>query len=191
MIALHMLVKDEQELLPKLLAQVKPYVSEMVIVVDASSTDGTKAIALAHGATVVTHDLDHDFAAARNAGLEQVTQPWVLWLDGDESLSPELKGWLERFLENPPLTCDAVAIRRHNLIDNKPIGDHTYEWHIRLFRRHLRCEGRIHERINVLDHLSGAAPGNCMIFHHKTQKRQDVRNEQYMEWPEQRAIVGG
>ncbi len=188
MIALHMLVKNEEALLPRLLEQVKPYVAEMVIVVDASSTDGTEAIARAHGAKVIIRELDHDFAAARNAGLELVTEPWVLWLDADELLSPELQTWLKRFVD---VDCDGIAIRRQNLIDNRPIGSHTYEWHVRLFRKHLRCQGRIHERIVVGKDRMKAAPKECMIFHHKTQARQDMRNEQYMEWPEQRAIVGG
>ena len=190
MISLHMLVKDEEALLPKLMTQVSPFVSEMVIVVDASSTDNTAAIARSYGATVLVKGLDHNFAAARNAGLELVTQPWVLWLDGDELLSPELAEWLARFIRGPRPDCAGIAIRRQNLIDNGPIGDHTYEWHARLFKKHLRCEGRIHERIRVPDQQMSAAPADCMIFHHKTQARQQMRNEQYMEWPEQRAIVG-
>ena len=188
MLSLHMLVKNEEALLPKLFAQVKPLVSEMVIVVDAGSTDGTEEMARSNGAKVLVRELDHDFAAARNAGLDLATQPWALWLDGDELLSPELAEWLTRFQKAPEPDCDGIAVRRQNLIDNGPIGDHTYERHVRLFRKHLRCEGRIHERINVPKGRTAEVPAECMIFHHKTQERQQMRNEQYMEWPEQREI---
>ena len=189
MIALHMLVRDEETLLPTLLEQVKPYVSEMVIVVDDRTTDRTEQIAKAYGAQVYRYRLDHDFAKARNYGLGMVSAPWVLWLDADELLSPELAEWLVRFLKGPQPDCDAIAIRRQNLIDNQPIGMHTLEWHVRLFRKHLRCQGRIHERIVVSKERLKVAPGQCQIFHHKTHERQEMRNKQYMEWPEQRAIV--
>lgn len=190
MISLHVLVRDEAELLPTLLERVKPLVEEMIVVVDDRTTDGSDGIAASHGARVLPYPLDHDFAAARNYGLAQVTQPWVLWLDADERLSPELEVWFRKFLKRPP-DCEAIAFRRQNLIDNRPIGDHTYEWHVRLFRSYLRCAGRIHERIVAPTGRLRSAPMNCLLFHHKTQERQELRNEQYMEWPEQRALVGG
>lgn len=185
-IGLHLLVKDEEALLRPFFREVRPFVQQMVVVVDDRTTDKSAEIAKEFGAEVYPHTLDLDFAGARNFGLEKITTPWVLWLDADERLSPELQSWLAWF---EPGDYDAVAIHRQNFIDNKPIGDHTNEWHVRLFRSHLRVEGRLHERIVVPKDRQKAVPAICMIWHHKTQERQERQNVAYMEWPEQRAIV--
>lgn len=86
-IALCMIVRDEASFLPGCLASVVGAVDEM-IVVDTGSVDATRAIARDHGATVIDHAWDDDFAAARNAALPHVRAPWVLVLDADERLAP-------------------------------------------------------------------------------------------------------
>lgn len=181
MIGLHMLVKDEQELLPALLDHLKPWVQEMVIV-DTGSTDNTVVICKERGATVVSKPLDHDFAAARNAGLELITEPWVFQVDADEWPEDALLCYMARFLEAPAKYVDALLVRRHNLIDGQPIGERTYEWHPRVFRNTLRFEGAIHERLNVNNlHF---LPPTLILRHYKTSERQERQNRFYQEWNE-------
>jgi hypothetical protein len=123
--------------------------------------------------------------------MHMATCPWQLQLDADEMPDPELLIWVAGWAKiNDPLY-GAVRIRRENLIDGKPIGEHTYEWHLRLFRRRYRYQGRIHEKIMVPDEMICSAPEMFMIRHHKTGARQDQQNAFYQAWPEQRAIVGG
>ena len=45
-----------------------------------------------------------DFAAARNAELAKVKTPWVLFLDSDESVSPELENEISRTIHDPRST---------------------------------------------------------------------------------------
>ena len=85
-LALTMIVRDEARRLPDFLAHHAPLCDEVVIV-DTGSTDGTVTAAEQAGATVVHHRWGDDFAAARNAGLDRVTAPWVLFLDADERIS--------------------------------------------------------------------------------------------------------
>lgn len=67
-------------------------IADEIIVVDTGSTDSTLQIALSFGAKVVHHTWNGDFAAARNAGLQQAHGQWILILDGDEELDAKSKG---------------------------------------------------------------------------------------------------
>jgi len=59
------------------------------IVVDAGSSDGTQQIATAHGARVVHQDW-LGFGPQRNFATSQSSHDWILALDADETLSPDL-----------------------------------------------------------------------------------------------------
>lgn len=80
------IARDEERLLPACLASVHGVVDD-VVVVDTGSVDGTVALARAAGARVVEHVWTDDFAAARNAGLAEIEEGWVLVLDADERLA--------------------------------------------------------------------------------------------------------
>ena len=57
--------------------------ADEIIVVDTGSRDSTVAIAQKAGARVFHFPWVDDFAAARNAALEQTAGEWILWLDAD------------------------------------------------------------------------------------------------------------
>lgn len=61
-----------------------------LIVVDDQSRDKSCEIAKHHGASVFVHALQDDFAAQRNFGLSKVKEDWVLFVDSDEIVTPEL-----------------------------------------------------------------------------------------------------
>ena len=60
------------------------------IVVDSGSTDGTRDIAAEFGATVVEREWP-GHVAQKNAALDLASHDWVLSLDADERVSPELR----------------------------------------------------------------------------------------------------
>src|SRR4051812_47845199 len=64
-LSLCMIVKDEEEMLPRCLAAVKPAVDELIIV-DTGSSDRTVEIAESFGARVLHHEWTGSFADARN-----------------------------------------------------------------------------------------------------------------------------
>jgi GT2 family glycosyltransferase/MoaA/NifB/PqqE/SkfB family radical SAM enzyme/Flp pilus assembly protein TadD len=86
-ISLGMIVKDEENDLPRCLRSVKPVVDEM-IVVDTGSADRTKDIATAFGAKVFEFPWENDFSAPRNVSIAQAKGDWILALDADEVISP-------------------------------------------------------------------------------------------------------
>jgi glycosyltransferase involved in cell wall biosynthesis len=65
--------------------------SDDIVVLDSFSSDRTVKIAEEMGARVVQRRFDN-YAAQRNAGLNEVSykHPWVLMLDADERVTPEL-----------------------------------------------------------------------------------------------------
>ena len=73
--------------------------AEEIIVVDSGSKDRTREIAAEHGAQVVHQDwLGH--RDQKNVALKLCTRPWVLALDCDEELSPELRASIEAFFRD-------------------------------------------------------------------------------------------
>ncbi|HEX3690080.1 MAG TPA: glycosyltransferase [Solirubrobacteraceae bacterium] len=87
-LSLCMIVRDEEQMLPRCLAAVAPAVDEIVIV-DTGSTDATVEIAKSFGAKVIEFPWTGSFSDARNVSFEAATGDWVMYLDADEVLVPE------------------------------------------------------------------------------------------------------
>jgi len=142
-----MIVKDEERTLERCFTSVRGRVAEMVVV-DTGSRDRTVDIAQAAGARVVSFPWVNDFSAARNAGLEAATQPWILVLDADETLEP---GPLE-----PPAADGGEVVIRNLAPPQDPVAWHDFPL-VRLFRRdpRFRYQGAIHEQIRASIELAG------------------------------------
>ncbi len=72
------------------------------IVVDGGSTDGTQEIARAMGATVVEHADWPGFGRQKNRALALAHGAWVLSLDADERVSPALALEIEQRINSQP-----------------------------------------------------------------------------------------
>nr|WP_315491215.1 tetratricopeptide repeat protein [uncultured Rhodoferax sp.] len=146
-VGLCMIVKNEERALARCLASVRNWVGEMVVV-DTGSTDGTIDIAKAYGARVSFFSWCDDFAAARNAALDQVTCEWVLVLDGDETLTVEDPAAFQAALLQSQWDGFSVPIRSFN--DD---GTYSKAMVFRLFRREcsgMRYRGEIHEQLQAV-----------------------------------------
>ncbi len=87
-LSLCMIVRDEEQMLPRCLAAVAGAVDEMIIV-DTGSTDKTVEIAKSFGAKVIDFPWTGSFSEARNVSFEAATGDWVMYLDADEVLVAE------------------------------------------------------------------------------------------------------
>ena len=128
-LSLCMIVRDEAEHLAACLDSVVDCVDQIVIL-DTGSVDNTCEIAHQYGAQVEHFVWCDDFSAARNAALKFVTSDWVLVLDADERLTPEIKPEILTAIQNP----NRLVI---NLF-RQEIGatQSPYSLVSRLFRRH-------------------------------------------------------
>jgi len=86
---------NEERRLPACLANLR-FADELVVVLDKCS-DRSKEIALAHGARIIegNWDLEGD---RRNTGIASCTTGWVLEVDADEHVSPELAEEVRRVI---------------------------------------------------------------------------------------------
>lgn len=89
MLSAVVLTKNNASVLPELLQSLS-WCDETVIV-DDDSTDGTRETAKKFGATVYRRSLASDFADQRNFGLSKAKGDWVLFVDSDEQVTPELR----------------------------------------------------------------------------------------------------
>ncbi len=146
-VTLAMIVKDEEEMLPRCLAAAAPWVDEIVIV-DTGSTDRTVEIADEFGARVLHHEWDGDFAAARNVSFDAATGDWVMYLDADEVLSPDAGPHLRELLGHT--WHEAVWFGETNYTGDEEDGTAATHNTLRLFRNrpNYRFDGRLHEQIS-------------------------------------------
>ena len=96
-VSLTMIVRNEEQNLPRCLESVQGLFDE-IVVVDTGSTDRTKEIAAGFGARVVDFAWIDDFAAARNVALDHATGDYALWLDADDVIEPPERDKLKALL---------------------------------------------------------------------------------------------
>jgi tetratricopeptide (TPR) repeat protein len=129
MLSLSMVVRNEAERIEACLASVAGFVDELVLL-DTGSTDATVAIAERCGAAVHQLEWPGDFAPARNHALSLVRGDWVLVLDADERLTPEVREPLRALMAEPDLLLINL-LRRELGARQSPYSNVS-----RLFRRH-------------------------------------------------------
>jgi glycosyltransferase involved in cell wall biosynthesis len=127
----------------------------VVFVVDSGSSDRTIEIARQHSAAVTHHEFEN-YAAQRNWALDNlpIKTPWVLNLDADERLTPELREEIKGLLERPPANVSGFLLRKRTIFMGRWIrhGGHYPSYHLRLFRNGKgRCEARRYDQHFVTD----------------------------------------
>jgi glycosyltransferase involved in cell wall biosynthesis len=83
------------------------------VVVDSGSSDRTSEVASAHGARVVEQDW-LGWPAHRNRAAEAATNDWVLFLDADEIVTPELAQSIREVLAGPMSPEDGYSVDRRD-----------------------------------------------------------------------------
>ena len=95
------IAKNAERHVSRCLGSVKDIASE-IIVVHNDCTDDTVKIAEEFGAKTVEQEW-LGFRDQKNVALDHANHPWILSLDSDEELSPELRESIIRFVkENDP-----------------------------------------------------------------------------------------
>ena len=162
-ISVVILTKDEEQNLPVTLESLKA-LDAAVYIVDSGSSDRTVEIAQAAGCTVVVHEFT-THARQLNWALESlpIATDWVLRLDADERLTPELAAELNAKLPVMPADVTGLMAKRRVYFWGRWIkhGGYYPTWLLRIWRHGAAvCEDRDmdehmlirHGRIEQLEH---------------------------------------
>lgn len=152
----------------KALAPIREAVPCEVVMADAGSTDGSREIAAKYADILIDFPWINDFAAARNAVMDQCTGVWYLTVDSDEYLDKNISQ-LVNFLTGPEGKTEqvcAVTIRNYPSyeMDEAIYSDFLATRLVRMDTG-ARYTGAIHESFNLTAgiHLRGLKD---VIFHH-------------------------
>lgn len=155
-LSLCMIVRDEEEMLPRCLGAIAPVVDE-IIVVDTGSHDATIKVARSFGARVIEHKWTDSFADARNVSFDAATGDWLMFLDADEVLVSEDAVRLRALTGHT--WREAFYLVETNYVGQTGDGFAAIDNMLRVFRNRpeYRFEGRVHEQIS--HNLPVYAPG--------------------------------
>jgi glycosyltransferase involved in cell wall biosynthesis len=120
------LTYNEEFHLPRLLQSISS-LDAPIFILDSGSTDKTIAIGEQYGATFLNHAFENhpkqwDFALKNFA----ISTPWVICLDADQMVTPELKTRLNNFKDEEHTGIDGIYFNRKNFFKGKWIKHGGY-----------------------------------------------------------------
>lgn len=152
-LSLIVITRDAAHELAECLASV-PFAAETVVV-DSGSRDDTVALARRLGARVIEHAWQ-GFGPQKNFAVAEARHDWVLCIDADERVSPELSAAIAAVFAAGAPAAAAYAVARRNRFLGRWLahGEGYPDWNTRLFdRRRARWSADpVHE------HVVAAAP---------------------------------
>ena len=174
-----------------------------IYVIDSQSGDATPEIARSFGAKVVQFHYPGGWPKKRQWAMETLPLAfdWILLLDADESLTPELTEEIRQATRNPDITGYYVALRMHFLGRVLRYGDASF-WKLALFRRGKgRFECRLKQQdasmadMEVHEHVvveGATAQLKNPVIHHNVESlsRYIQKHDEYSNW-EARVLLQG
>ncbi len=159
------IAKNEEDKIGLCLDSLKPFISE-IVVVDSMSTDRTAEICNEYGCRVIQREFD-GYGQQKQFAVDQAMNDWVLSVDADEILGPELREEMKLLAAAGELPFDAYTIPfslvyMGRILKHSGVGN---ESHLRLFNREKGkfTTSPVHEGI-----LTSGATGKLKnrIFHY-------------------------
>jgi glycosyltransferase involved in cell wall biosynthesis len=193
--------RNEAHNLPRCLEALRDFGE--IYVIDSQSSDATPEIARSFGAKVVQFPYQGGWPKKRQWAMETLPLAfdWILLLDADELLTPELEEEIRRAIQNPEIAGYYIALRMHFLGHVLRHGDASF-WKLALFRRgRARFECRLKDQdasmadMEVHEHVvaEGAAVQlKNPIIHHNVESlsRYIQKHDEYSNW-EARVLLQG
>jgi glycosyltransferase involved in cell wall biosynthesis len=119
--------------------------ADEIMVVDSFSTDNTVAIAKEYTNFILQRDYKYS-ASQKNWAIPQATHDWILLVDADERVTPELQKEIKHILKNPPQHITGYWIYRMNHFMGERVKYSGWQNDkvIRLFRKdHCKYEDKM------------------------------------------------
>lgn len=193
-VSVHVLTWNSAQSLERALASVVRCAE--ILVIDGGSTDATMEIAEKFDARVLPQRFPgaqgqplNDFAAARNVGLRNATQPWILALDSDEEMSPAAMEEILAIVKKDDRPAAYRVPRQYVLEDGSVVAFASTYPNERVYFFHKDAvdawEKPVHERVRLkrdvpvlrLEHGSLAPLPPIGVFHSKLSQYARIEGE--------------
>ena len=172
---------NEEQHLPRLLESIKD-LEAPVFILDSGSTDRTINIGQQFGATFLfnafeNHPKQWDFALKNF----QVKTPWVICLDADQEVTPELKTKLQNFKDEEYQNINGIYFNRKNFFKGKWIkhGGYYPFYLLKMFRFGIGFS----DTNEAMDHRFNA-PGGSIVWKDGIIKEENLKENQIRFWIE-------
>jgi glycosyltransferase involved in cell wall biosynthesis len=189
-------VRNEARNLPRCLAALRD-VGE-IYVVDSQSTDETCSIAESAAAKVVQFHYPGGWPKKRQWAMDTlpIANDWILLLDADEVLTPELAGEIGKAIKNPDVVAYRIRLQMYFLGCILRHGDASF-WKVSLFRKgKARFECRLKDQdasmadMEVHEHVIADGPTADLrqpLVHHNVESlyRYIQKHNEYSNWEAQ------
>lgn len=171
------IAQDEGDRIESCILAVKDIVDE-VVVVDSGSKDDTVAKCEALGAKVVFHKWD-GYGPQKRFAEDCASNDWILNLDADELVTPELAREISALMQAPAGLLPAYRFKQVTVYPGKqrPRLWADYHNYVRLYdRRRVRFrESRVHDTVDTKDFPVGQLQG--VAFHFSWRSIDHVRRK--------------
>ena len=181
---------NEQDRLPKTLAQIQDIAAEIVLI-NSCSTDNTVAVAQSFGAKVFTEEFK-GYVEQKNSLIPKCTQDWILFLDADEVVNDELKAAIVKAIAAG--TAQAYEMNRLTFYLGKLLK-HAWQpnYRLRLVRRaaHPKWVGEIVHESLACDDAVARLPGYIIHYSYRDVNDHFERTIRYAKMSAQSYIKRG
>jgi glycosyltransferase involved in cell wall biosynthesis len=165
-ISVCMISGAEAQRIRRALDSVAGLAREIVVVLNQEVDDGTDRLAAEYGARVLREPWK-GHVAQKNSALGKATQPWVLCLDADEALTPELAESIRAlFAAGEPVQA-GYWLNRRTFYLGQWIWHAWYpEWRLRLARRSQAAWAGLdpHDKLEVADGPTARLTGDLLHY---------------------------
>lgn len=173
-VSVFIITQNEEQHIARVINSCKDF--DEIIVVDSGSTDDTKTIAESLGAKVVHNDWP-GYAKQKQFALTLCQHDWVLNLDADEELTPELINDFQRLIRSNQY--DYIKCYRNDLFLGKffPTSVHLPNNH-RLFKKSC-AQYRINDLVHEGPDFKGGEGKSNHYFNHYGYADIETLNQKY------------
>lgn len=146
------IARDEEDSIDRCL-EALAWADSLLVVLDDRTVDTTAQRAVRHGARVEVRTF-LDYARQRNAALEMAESDWVLFVDADEVVTPELAREVLQVAAEGPSTISGYWIPRKNILFGRWVRHAGWspDYQLRLLRRRdarYREDRSVHELVEL------------------------------------------
>jgi (heptosyl)LPS beta-1,4-glucosyltransferase len=176
--------KNELQHIRACIESVRP-VADEILIADSGSTDGTLEVVRSLGGCRIIQREYVNSADFKNWAIPQARHEWVLVVDADERVTPELTTEIRRLFDFPP-PCDGYSLRRDNVFLGRPIRHCGWSTPrlVRLFRKEVsRYETRrVHADVIVESGRVGRLVHPLLHYTALDLDRFIAKQERYATW---------